>query len=129
MKKVSRLSKALREIKPEPPRSTEVGCALSLDGGAVRCVSTLYLLHDLMERFNSLRNDQPPLKPCDVFDLIGGINTGGLIAIMLGCLEMGCLEMITEESIKALFAVSRRIAPGGHTTLPSEPFFIGETRG
>lgn len=29
-----------------------------------------------------------PLRPCDVFDLICGTSTGGLIALMLGRLEM-----------------------------------------
>ena len=37
--------------------------------------------------------DAPP-KPCEYFDMIGRINTGGLIAIMLGRLEMSVDECI-----------------------------------
>lgn len=54
---------------------------LSLDGGGVRGLSTLYILKNIMARLNeSRRAMQPPLpaaKPCDVFDLIGGTSTGG----------------------------------------------------
>ncbi|KAH0368016.1 phospholipase, patatin family protein, partial [Aureobasidium melanogenum] len=37
--------------------------------------------------------ENPP-KPCDYFDIIGGTSTGGLIAIMLGRLEMSIDECI-----------------------------------
>ncbi|OQD93316.1 hypothetical protein PENSOL_c033G04096 [Penicillium solitum] len=47
-----------------------------------------------MTQLNSEREDNQLLKPCDVFDLIGGTSTGGLIAIMLGRLEMGVEECI-----------------------------------
>jgi len=50
-----------------------------------------------MEQINF---DNPP-KPCDVFDMIGGTNTGGLIAVMLGRLEMdvdSCITAYTELS-------------------------------
>ncbi|KAE8385569.1 hypothetical protein BDV23DRAFT_16028 [Aspergillus alliaceus] len=70
-------------------------CLLSLDGGGVRGLSTLYILKHLMNRLNQERPDRGPLKPCEVFDLIGGTSTGGLIAIMLGRLEMSvddCIE-------------------------------------
>ncbi len=48
---------------------------LSLDGGGLRGLSILYILQDLMAKVNE--NQDPPLKPCEVFDLIGGSGTGG----------------------------------------------------
>jgi patatin-like phospholipase/acyl hydrolase len=55
-------------------------CLLSLDGGGVRGLSTLYILKSIMDRLNYERKktaDLPPAKPCEVFDLIGGTSTGG----------------------------------------------------
>ena len=54
-------------------------CLLSLDGGGVRGLSTLYILRGLMQRLNDERHDLKldPVKPCEVFDLIGGTSTGG----------------------------------------------------
>ena len=46
---------------------------LSLDGGGVRGLSSLYILQRLMEAVNP---EKPP-KPCDYFDMIGGTSTGG----------------------------------------------------
>jgi hypothetical protein len=83
-------------------------CLLSLDGGGVRGLFTLYILKGLMDRLIQERTNVPPLKLCEVFDLIGGTITGGyvfcvntdianmgrLIAIMLGRLEMDVEECI-----------------------------------
>ncbi|KAF7589700.1 hypothetical protein BBP40_003947 [Aspergillus hancockii] len=69
-------------------------CLLSLDGGGVRGLSTLYILKHLMDRMSHERPDRGLVKPCEVFDLIGGTSTGGLIAIMLGRLEMSVDECI-----------------------------------
>lgn len=53
-------------------------CLLSLDGGGVRGLSTLYILKGLMDRLNQERPEGTPVKkPCEVFDLIGGTSTGG----------------------------------------------------
>jgi len=54
-------------------------CLLSLDGGGVRGLSTLYILKGLMQRLNDEREELklPRVKPCDIFDLIGGTSTGG----------------------------------------------------
>ncbi len=54
-------------------------CLLSLDGGGVRGLSTLYILKSIMDRLNhELKNSSlPPVKPCEIFDLIGGTSTGG----------------------------------------------------
>lgn len=51
-------------------------CLLSLDGGGVRGLSSLYILECIMNLVNSERQGDP-VKPCDVFDLMGGTSTGG----------------------------------------------------
>ncbi|KAF7173630.1 hypothetical protein CNMCM6106_007691 [Aspergillus hiratsukae] len=81
--------------EPNPLDSTGL-CLLALDGGGVRGLSTLYILKSIMDRLNHERkkNSLPSVKPCEVFDLIGGTSTGGLIAIMLGRLEMDVDECI-----------------------------------
>ncbi|CAO2648169.1 Nn.00g090910.m01.CDS01 [Neocucurbitaria sp. VM-36] len=61
---------------------------LSLDGGGVRGLASLHLLRAVMTKVN------PNRKPCEVFDMIGGTSTGGLIAIMLGRLKMTIDECI-----------------------------------
>ena len=60
-------------------RETRGLCLLSLDGGGVRGLSTLYILRALMRRLNDERQKLKlgHVKPCDVFDLIGGTSTGG----------------------------------------------------
>ncbi|KAJ5781809.1 uncharacterized protein N7518_010292 [Penicillium psychrosexuale] len=48
-----------------------------------------------MDRLNQTRPEgSPAKKPCEVFDLIGGTSTGGLIANMLGRLGMDVDECI-----------------------------------
>jgi patatin-like phospholipase/acyl hydrolase len=51
---------------------------LSLDGGGVRGLSSLLILKDIMTQLMAERQDKQ-LKPCDVFDLIGGTSTGGYV--------------------------------------------------
>ena len=69
---------------------------LSLDGGGVRGISSLYMLKELMAQVKRQKRvdhpNEPPStpRPCDVFDIICGTSTGGLIAIMLGRLAMVC---------------------------------------
>ena len=46
---------------------------LSLDGGGVRGLSSLYIFQKLMLNIDS--NNHP--KPCEYFDMIGGTSTGG----------------------------------------------------
>jgi patatin-like phospholipase/acyl hydrolase len=67
--------------EPNPLNSTGL-CLLSLDGGGVRGLSTLYILKSIMDRLNYERKktaNLSPVKPCEVFDLIGGTSTGGYI--------------------------------------------------
>lgn len=65
---------------------------LSIDGCGFRGRTQLLVLNRLME----LHSGDPanPSRPCDVFDLICGTAAGGLIAILLGRLEMTCDEAI-----------------------------------
>ncbi|RMZ90279.1 hypothetical protein DV736_g2495, partial [Chaetothyriales sp. CBS 134916] len=91
---------------PNPVDHTGL-CLLSLDGGGVRGLSTLFILKSLMLQLNHERQKMgtSALKPCEVFDLIGGTSTGGLITIMLGRLEMDVDECITAytQLIKNVF--------------------------
>jgi patatin-like phospholipase/acyl hydrolase len=59
-------------------------CLLSFDGGGVRGLSSLYILQGLMKRLNAERKKEKLLSvnPCQVFDLIGGTSTGGLIIFL-----------------------------------------------
>lgn len=61
------------------PLDSEGLCLLSLDGGGVRGLSTLFILKGLMARLNHERQaaNLPTVRPCEVFDLIGGTSTGG----------------------------------------------------
>ena len=64
--------------EPNPLDQTGL-CLLSLDGGGVRGLSTIYILKGFMTRLNDERRaaNLPSVKPCEVFDLIGGTSTGG----------------------------------------------------
>jgi len=64
--------------EPNPVDDTGL-CLLALDGGGVRGLSTLYILKGLMTRLNHERqqNGLSVVKPCEVFDLMGGTSTGG----------------------------------------------------
>ncbi|KAL9007010.1 MAG: hypothetical protein Q9180_009736, partial [Flavoplaca navasiana] len=97
------------------PVDTTGLCLLSLDGGGVRGLSTLYILKSIFRQLNQERKitHLPPVKPCEVFDLIGGTSTGGLLAIMLGRLEMDIDECIScyTELMKEVFATRKRLIP------------------
>ncbi|KAI1105027.1 hypothetical protein F4804DRAFT_305284 [Jackrogersella minutella] len=70
---------------------------LALDGGGVRGLASLIILQRLMHLIDPAK----PPKPCDVFDMIAGTSTGGLIAIMLGRLRMdvaSCIEAYIDMS-------------------------------
>ncbi|KAE8399556.1 acyl transferase/acyl hydrolase/lysophospholipase [Aspergillus pseudonomiae] len=95
----------------EPNALDKTGlCLLSLDGGGVRGLSTLYILKHLMARLSHERPELGQVKPCEIFDLIGGTSTGGLIAIMLGRLKMSVDECIDTyvKLIKTVFEKKSR---------------------
>ncbi|KAJ7187296.1 FabD lysophospholipase-like protein [Mycena filopes] len=67
---------------------------LSLDGGGIRGLSTLYMLQTLMYRIQREQGLEEMPLPCDYFDLIGGTSTGGLITILVGRLRMSVDDAI-----------------------------------
>lgn len=81
---------------------------LSLDGGGVKGLFTILVLQRLMEEVTHLEEVRGQVttrkRPCDYFDLIGGTSTGGLLAIMLGRLQMD-----TIACIRTYRALSKRI--------------------
>jgi patatin-like phospholipase/acyl hydrolase len=80
---------------------------LSLDGGGIRGISSLYILKEIMAQIKRQQKTangpelETSLRPCDVFDLICGTSTGGLIALMLGRLEMVHLSLLLTLHIHA----------------------------
>lgn len=104
-------------VQTSRPRYGKGLALLSLDGGGIRGLSSLYIVQSLMEQLDP---ENPP-KPYDCFDLIGGTSTGGLIALMLGRLRMTvdeCIEAYLElmptvfEKTKHRYSVSKRKLQG-----------------
>ncbi|WAQ85793.1 hypothetical protein PtA15_6A422 [Puccinia triticina] len=61
---------------------------LCLDGGGIRGLSMLYVVRELMTSVQTrLRLHKAPL-PCEMFEMICGIGTGGIIALLLGRLRL-----------------------------------------
>ena len=90
---------------------------MNVDGGGVRGLSSLVILKELMRRINIYAHDldlvgeaEDDLEPHDVFDLVAGTSTGGLIAIMLGKLGMS-----VEDCIQEYYNLSERIFKKKHT--------------
>ncbi|GLB44631.1 putative von Willebrand factor type A domain [Lyophyllum shimeji] len=65
---------------------------LVIDGGGFRGLGSLLVLQELMKMAESRARQS--LLPCDVFDLICGTSTGGLIATLLGRLGLDCATAI-----------------------------------
>ncbi|KAF8129626.1 acyl transferase/acyl hydrolase/lysophospholipase [Boletus edulis] len=66
---------------------------LSIDGGGFKGFACLLILDHLMKQISG-GNDEDIPKPCQIFDLICGTSTGGLIAILLGRFGLSCDEAI-----------------------------------
>lgn len=81
---------------------------LSLDGGGIKGISSLVILHHIMEGLNMKRKEAglDELLPIDVFDLAGGTSAGGLIALML--FRVG---MSTEKAISKFEEISMNVFP------------------
>lgn len=86
-----------RWVSAHPRQSSIIDTNLILDGGGVRGLASLIILEKLMWTINDIASDRGiagPLLPGDVFCLLVGTSTGGLIATMLGRLNMSVSDCI-----------------------------------
>ncbi|KIM20778.1 hypothetical protein M408DRAFT_30105 [Serendipita vermifera MAFF 305830] len=74
--------------KTAEKRSRNAVSLLSLDSGGSRGISQLEILKQVMDKLSGDANGDFVKRPCEVFAMIGGTGTGGLIAILLAVLEM-----------------------------------------
>ena len=61
---------------------------LSFNGGGARCLSSLDIVEDLMEKLNDEVLGFEEVQPREVFHVIAGSEWGAVLAIMLGRLRM-----------------------------------------
>ncbi len=85
---------------------------LSIDGGGIKGLTALLVLKRLMRSLmvEAKLTEEP--RPCEMFDLIGGNSTGGLIAIMLGRLGMTADECIQAYEDIGQMVFGQKV-PGG----------------
>ena len=81
MAKVAHWSLGGVKWTPRQPGQTGIRI-LSLDGGGTRGVLSIAYLKEIMARINM--NSTVKLEPYQVFDVICGTSTGGIIAVLLG---------------------------------------------
>lgn len=54
------------------------------DNGGLQAISILLVLKEVCQRLSEQDGHTTPLRPCQLFDVIGGVGTGGWLAILLG---------------------------------------------
>ncbi|KAH8823070.1 acyl transferase/acyl hydrolase/lysophospholipase [Flagelloscypha sp. PMI_526] len=81
---------------------------LALDSGGIRGLSELDLLSDIMLRLQVKEGLTELAKPCERFDLIGGSGTGGLLALLLGPLQLS-VPKAKEVYLKIIQAAFSRV--------------------
>ncbi|KAJ6582705.1 FabD/lysophospholipase-like protein [Mycena vulgaris] len=88
---------------------------LSFDGGGIRGLSSLLILQRIMYRITGGETDAMIPRPCEYFDLIGGTSTGGLIALMLGRLQMTVADAIKayDSLAQAVFSEKKHMGQDG----------------
>lgn len=95
------------------PASSKSGARLTCeDGGGIRGVSELVILNELMLRIQAREKLDTTPKPCEIFDLIGGTSTGGLIAILLGRLGLPVDKALEEYGKLAEQVFSKKKSKG-----------------
>lgn len=85
---------------------------LSLDGSGIKGHTSLLILKHIFRTIQIEGGLEKEPLPCDVFDLITGTSTGGLIAVMLGR-----LHMTIDECTQQYKAVSEKVFGSRPTTV------------
>ncbi|CAE7123276.1 unnamed protein product, partial [Rhizoctonia solani] len=82
---------------------------LCIDGGGVRGLTPLIILHEIMRRIENARAIN--IHPHEHFDVIAGTGTGGISACMLGRLQMPIDKAVREYAkfVKNVFKDRKRI--------------------
>lgn len=76
-------------LLPHPNKQQRV---LVIEGGGFRALGSLLVLQEIM---NAVQNRAiQKVLPCEVYDLICGTSTGGLVAVLLGRLGLDCAAAI-----------------------------------
>ncbi|PVF91230.1 hypothetical protein CPB86DRAFT_389523 [Serendipita vermifera] len=80
------------------------GNYLSIDGG-VNPLSALYIIDEMLQRLKFDIGSEDDIRACDWFDLIIGSGHGGLIALLIGRLQMNTIQAIKAyNSLAAVLA-------------------------
>ncbi|CAI7601639.1 unnamed protein product [Penicillium glandicola] len=106
----------IQEFSSQPPLRI-----LSLDGGGIGDISNLLILETIMKEIGVAMNLDHIPRPRDYFDLVGGIGTGGIIAIMIGRLDMTVDECIRAYGKLAAQAFTPK--PVSFLPTPAKPAF------
>ncbi|KAI9862273.1 MAG: hypothetical protein M1813_004748 [Trichoglossum hirsutum] len=69
---------------------------LTIDGGGYQGIASLLIIDTLMKRIAKPSKDQSPTRPCEVFDVIGGVGTGGWLALLLGRFRLTISQCLYE---------------------------------
>ncbi|KAK0516525.1 hypothetical protein JMJ35_001128 [Cladonia borealis] len=79
---------------PKPNKPLKI---LTIDGGRLEASSALIILSKLLDtiaRYNGVPDSKP--RPCDVFDVIAGVGSGGWLALFLGRFQRDAEAALTE---------------------------------
>jgi hypothetical protein len=93
---------------------------LCIDGGGYNCLSGILTLTHLLSAVEHGISDLSP-RPCEHFDLICGVGSGGLVAILFGCLGMRCDEAMEAYLRLGRLSFREEILDGRVVLSPREP--------
>jgi patatin-like phospholipase/acyl hydrolase len=93
----------------ETPRPLRI---LTLDGGGLQANSTLLILDELLNTIAKVNREKRKPRPCDIFDVITGIGTGGWLALLLGRFHMDVAACLSDW-YNITQSIAKRSSAGG----------------